>query len=145
MVKSIVLCGMRLLIHAQTCWTLSVVCLPMSWYLRFLWLSTIFFNLLNKMTFSETTQGPFALMFPQEHSLVRYHLNEFRIWKEFSPWAWQCYLSAASDENLHYLFPATWHVALENIFHKDALKRIKLLGRPFHLLWQTSTLEMATI
>ena len=34
--------------------------------------------------------------------------------------------------------------SLWNIFPKDALKRIKLFGRPFHLLWQTSTLEMAT-
>ena len=43
---------------------------------------------------------------PQERSLVKFHLSEFQIWKEFSPWGNRgstCGPLAAPDENLCYL------------------------------------------
>ena len=42
---------------------------------------------------------------PWEHSLVKFHLSQFRIWKEFSPCGNRGSggLSAVSDENLRYL------------------------------------------
>ena len=43
---------------------------------------------------------------PQERSLVKFHLSEFRIWKEFSPWGNRgstCSPLAAPDENPCYL------------------------------------------
>ena len=49
---------------------------------------------------------------PWEYSLFSFQLSEFRICKEFSPGGnhGSCGLSAASDENLHYSFPATWQM-----------------------------------
>ena len=54
-------------------------------------------------------RGLWIIAAPQERSLVKFHLSEFRIlegiFAKRKPW--QCALSTASDENLRYLFPAT--------------------------------------
>ena len=45
---------------------------------------------------------------------------------------WQCDLSAASDENLHYSLPATWEVAFE---HQDEMIREQGTPVPCPLLY----------